>query len=74
LYYEEVFFGIVFKGRLYFKTDEQSRPKYHEREMKPFKPNSRQTLKNYYEVPADVVEDEEEILLWAKTAAKCRVG
>lgn len=72
LYSEETFFGIIYKDRLYFKTDERSRSKYRDLGMKPFKPSSGQILKNYYEVPADVVEDEEEILLWAKTAARCR--
>ena len=46
LYREQAFFGIIHKGRLYFKTDPETQPQYRERGMKPFKPNVRQTLKN----------------------------
>jgi hypothetical protein len=39
--------------------------------MTPFKPKATQTLKNYYEVPVDIVESAESLLQWARTAA-CR--
>jgi len=57
LYRGECFFGILFKGRLYFKTDDASRSDYVEMGMKPFRPTAKQTLKSYYEVPVDVIED-----------------
>lgn len=57
LYEGIVFFGIVFDGRLYFKTDDATRPQYEEWGSEPFQPNSKQTLKNYFEVPVEVVED-----------------
>lgn len=63
LYHNDIFFGIIFKGRLYFKTDSATRAEYLEHGMKPFRPSSKQTLKNYYEVPADVIEDGEELSL-----------
>ncbi len=68
LYHGDVFFGIVHKGRLYFKTNETSRAAYRERGMKPFRPNARQTLKTYYEVPVDVMEDAEQLVVWAAEA------
>jgi DNA transformation protein len=68
LYQEEVFFGIVFKGRLFFKTDAKSAPLYRRRGMKPFRPNARQTLKSYYELPADIIEDRDELTEWARRA------
>ena len=37
--------------------------------MKPFRPSEKQTLKNYYEVPADVIEDRSELASWASKAA-----
>jgi DNA transformation protein len=70
LYRGEAFFGIVHKGRLYFKTDETSRTAYRERGMKPFRPNRKQTLKTYYEVPVDVVEDAGLLVAWAAQAAR----
>jgi DNA transformation protein len=60
-----IFFGIIYQGRLYFKTDEGTRGDYERRGMKPFQPNRRQTMK-YHEVPADVVEDRGLLLAWAK--------
>ena len=68
LYRDKVFFGILYKGRLYFKTNESTRPFYLERGMKPFRPNAKQTLKNYYEVPAEIIEDQEELIVWASRA------
>lgn len=72
LYHNGIFFGIVFKGRLYFKTGAETRAEYLECGMKPFRPNSRQTLKSYYEVPIEVVEDDEELALWAGKAVRCQ--
>lgn len=70
LYQGAVFFGIIHKGRLYFKTDDASRTPYAEHGMKPFCPNKKQTLKTYYEVPADVVEDTERLAAWAEQASQ----
>jgi len=70
LYRGEVFFGIIHKGRLYFKTDETSRDSYRARGMKPFRPNRKQTLKTYYEVPIDVMEDSEQLCQWATHATR----
>jgi len=69
LYRGDVFFGIIHKGRLYFKTNETNRTAYRERGMKPFRPNQKQTLKTYYEVPIDVMEDAEQLCQWGTTAA-----
>lgn len=72
LYRRETFFGIVHKGRLYFKTDEASRTAYRELGMKPFRPNGKQTLTTYYEVPVDIVEDQEQLCEWAAKAGRSR--
>jgi hypothetical protein len=36
--------------------------------MKPFRPSDKQTLKNYYEVPPDILEDEDKLIFWAGKA------
>jgi DNA transformation protein len=72
IYWNDVIFGILFRGRLYFKVDEESKGDYLARGMGPFRPNERQTLKSYYEVPPEVLEDPEVILSWAREAI--RVG
>ncbi|MDP2652791.1 MAG: TfoX/Sxy family protein [Candidatus Omnitrophota bacterium] len=69
LYLRGRFFGIIFKEALYFKTDEKSRPDYVKMGSSAFKPNARQTLKTYYEVPVDVIEDRPRLLEWAGKAA-----
>ncbi len=69
LYRGETIFGILHKGRLYFKTGPRSRAKYVDKGMKPFKPNARQTLKSYYEVPVEVLEDRDTLRAWALEAA-----
>ena len=44
LYRDDTFFGILHKGKLYFKVDESTVGKYRRRKMKPFRPNPKQTL------------------------------
>ncbi|UCD11600.1 MAG: TfoX/Sxy family protein [Nitrospinaceae bacterium] len=70
LYFKGLFFGILFRGRVYFKTGPENREDY--RGMPSFRPNARQTLKNYYEVPAEVVEEADELQAWAVKAARAR--
>ncbi len=72
LYCGNVFFGIIFKGRLYFSTNATTRRRYVKQGMKPFQPNARQTLGKYYEVPADVMENADELVAWAQSATAAR--
>lgn len=68
IYRGERFFGILHRGRLYFRAGEDDRGKYVAQGMKPFRPSARQTLTSYYEVPADVIEDSETLVAWAERA------
>lgn len=68
LYCGSMFFGIVFDGRLYFKTNDDTRPKYESWDSGPFQPNAKQTLKSYYEVPGDLLEEVSELLALAEEA------
>ena len=72
IYWNDVIFGILSGGRLYFKVDEDSKDEYLTRGMGPFRPNERQTLKSYYGVPPEVLDDREALLSWAREAI--RVG
>lgn len=74
LYGGEVFFGIILRGRLYFRTDEASRASYVERGMKPFRPNVAQSLGSYYEVPLEVLEDPRALERWAEAAVRTQRG
>lgn len=72
LYQEDRFFGILMDGRLYFKTDDESRKAYLERGMAPFVyEKARRTMAmRYYEVAAEVLENREELIAWASRAVQ----
>lgn len=70
LYSGEAFFGIVYDGRLYFKTHPDTLPEYLKHQAAVFAPSEKQVLKNYHEVPVDILEDSERLPLWAKKAAQ----
>ena len=70
IYQGRTFFGIIYRGQLYFKTSEATGRRYEEAGMKLFRPNAKQTLKSYYEVPADVVENSDELAVWAQEAIR----
>ena len=72
LYQDITFFGIIHKGRLYFKIDKATVKEYRKRKMKPFRPNATQTLKSYYQVPAEILEDVDELAAWAARAISCQ--
>lgn len=74
LYHHDVFFGILHQSRLYFKTDDRTRPDYVKAGMQPFRPSDQQTLKNYYEVPPDILENEETLIAWARQAVQVATG
>jgi len=73
LYRAGVFFGILYKGQLYFKTGPNTVTSYSERKMKPFRPSLKMTLKSYYEVPPDILEDPDELVVWARLAIQCQI-
>src|SRR5689334_11504069 len=68
LYQKTKFFAIIHKGRLYFKVTTATVPRYKEQGIKPFRPNAKQTLKSFFEVPIDVIEDAEALTQWATEA------
>jgi DNA transformation protein len=73
LYQDETFFGILHKGELFFKIDASTVGEYRRRKMKPFRPNAKQTLKSYYQVPVDIIEDADELRAWAARAIGCQI-
>ena len=72
LYQDETFFGIIHKDRVYFKIDDSTVGEYRKRKMKPFRPNAKQTLKSYYQVPLEILEDAERLGEWAAQAISCQ--
>ena len=72
LYQDEIFFGILHKGKLYFKVDDSTIGEYRNRKMKPFRPNPKQTLGSYYQVPVEILEDNDSLCAWAVKAIQCQ--
>jgi DNA transformation protein and related proteins len=68
IYAEGTMFGILHAGRLYLKTNESTRAPYTERGMGPFRPRRGAVLKSYYEVPAEILDDDGELLSFAREA------
>ena len=74
LYQRGIFFGIIHKGRLYFKVAPKTVVLYKEQGMKPFRLNARQTLKSFYEVPVDIIEYSEHLAEWATQSYQSHEG
>ncbi len=54
---------------LYFKVDDATRPQFTNRGMAPFSPYGEGgEVMQYYEVPADVMEDADALSAWVEAA------
>jgi len=72
LYSAGKFFGILDEGRLYFKTDAQSQVEFTLRGMGPFTYEMRGRVRTmaYHEVPPEVLEHPQELVIWARRAVE----
>ena len=84
LYCRGVFFAILAHDRLYFKTDDRSRRDYTRARMPAFRPYRGRSARNsstskssaskspasksYFAVPLSVLEDPNELTVWARKA------
>ncbi len=68
LYQDTQFFAIIHQQNLYFKANDKTRQAYIDQGSTPFKPSEKQTLKNYYLVPADIIENKDELTQCAAQA------
>ena len=70
LYSDGNFFGILDEGRIFFKTDARSQVDYIARGMGPFtyQMKGKTMTMAYHEVPPDVLEQPQELTLWAQRA------
>lgn len=70
LYLDGLFFALISDDTLYFRTDDASRPSYEKagsRQFRPF-PDRPSHVMAYWEVPAEVLEDAEQLRLWTREA------
>lgn len=71
LYLDDVFFGIIYGDRLYFRVSEETIGEYKKRKMQPFKPfEGKSTSRRYYEVPLEILESSEDLVRWARKASQ----
>lgn len=69
IYAAELFFALLDDDTLYFKVDDATRPQFEDRGMAPFRPYGEGgEVMQYYEVPADVLEDPEGLGAWVEAA------
>jgi DNA transformation protein len=69
VYCEENFFAVIDDDVVYLKTDETTSADFEARGMRRFMPSAeKQGSMGYYEVPADVLEDRDELAVWARKA------
>ena len=69
LYTGELIFGLVDDDLLYLKVDDETRPDFERRGLRPFQPFGEGTATmQYYPLPEDVLEDPEELRRWSDAA------
>jgi DNA transformation protein len=69
LYYQGVQFALVVNDRLYFCTDEHSRPLYQQQGMGAFQPRlATQVESRFYQVPEKVFNQPAELHHWLRIA------
>ena len=68
LYNGELFFGLIDNDTLFFKVDDSNRSDYVARGMEAFRPfpDKPDHSMSYFEVPADVLEERDELTAWAR--------
>src|SRR5688500_18152925 len=68
LYSEGLFFGLIDDDTVFFKANDSNVARYRERNMPRFMPfpDRPEAVLGYHQVPADVIEDPELLVEWAR--------
>lgn len=70
LYSGEWFFALIDDDVLFFKVDDVNRADYVSRRMKAFMPFPDRPSLGYFQVPAEVIEEAEELARWARRSVE----
>jgi DNA transformation protein len=75
-YQNDVFFALLFSDTLYFKVNDDNRADYESRGMRRFQPyeDKPHLSFTYYEVPAEVLEDRDELATWARKSVQAALA
>jgi DNA transformation protein len=70
IYSGEYFFAVIDEDRLYFKVDDQTRPKFEAENMEPARIVTKDGVMTlgYYEVPIGVLEAPDDLRTWVRDA------
>jgi DNA transformation protein and related proteins len=69
IYADGLFFALIDDDTLYLKVDDTNRPDFEAAGMGPFRPYGDDShVMQYYEVPADLLEEPERLRQWAEKA------
>ena len=67
LYRDGLMFGLVANNAAYLKVDETNKEKFLKAGSEPLRPfPDRLTILSYFEIPPDVLEDRDELIIWAE--------
>jgi DNA transformation protein len=72
LYSDGVFFAIIDNDTVFFKVDDSTRETFVERGSEPFRPykDRPEVSMSYFQVPAEILEDADELVPWARAAVR----
>jgi DNA transformation protein len=67
-----VMIGLVMDERIYLRTDDESRPGYLKEKSRPFtfRKGGKTVATAYYGLPDRLLDDPEELAVWAKAAQR----
>lgn len=68
IYAETRMFALAHDERIYLKVDDESRADFEQLGSGPFRPNERQTVRSFYELPDEVAADDAELAAWLHRA------
>ncbi len=76
LYSGELFFGIIDDDTVFFKSDASNSADYVARNMPRFMPfpDRPEAVMAYYQVPADIIEEAESLVAWARKSVAVALG
>ena len=67
-------FAMVFDGSIYLKTNKDTVKKYLDLNSKPlsYKKNNKTINLRYYEIPVEIIDDEDQLIDWAIEATEIK--
>ena len=72
VFYRGLMFALIVNDVLHFKVDDENRPDYEADGMESFsylRKGQKRGLNSYWTVPVDVLDNEDEFLVWSRKAA-----